>query len=139
MTALDRACEILFDEQATCVVISGEDVYISHERGVKPLLKLLDEKRDVVGASAADKVVGKAAAMIYVLLGIKELHAYVISSLAVEFLRAHNVSVRYDKLVPMIRNRTDTGFCPMEQATKDINEPNEALLAIRKRLSELEK
>ncbi|MBO7302759.1 MAG: DUF1893 domain-containing protein, partial [Clostridia bacterium] len=131
--------DLLGEKQATCVIVLGDNVLLSHERGVKPLLKIIDEQIDVKGAFAADKVVGKAAAMLYVLLGIRKLYASVISELAIEALERYGVEVSYATRVPMIRNRTDTGFCPMEQATKNISEPNEALLAIRKRLSELEK
>lgn len=138
MIALDKVKEILCTEQATCVINFNENVYISHERGVKPLLKLIDEKCDVNGGAAADKVVGKAAAMLYVLLGVEELYALVISELAIEALEKYGVAVSYEKRVPMIRNRTDTGFCPMEQATKDIDTPNEALLVIRAKLQELQ-
>lgn len=138
MTALNKAINLLVENQATCVIVSGETVLLSRERGVKPLLKIIDEQTDIKGASAADKVVGKAAAMLYVLLGIKELHALVISELAIEALERYGVAVSYEKRVPMIRNRTDTGFCPMEQATKDIDMPKDALLAIRAKLQELE-
>ena len=138
MTDLDKAYELLRKEKATCVIVYGKNVYVSRERGVKPLLKLVEEKRDVVGASAADKVVGKAAAMLYVTLGVKELHACVISELALELLKSRDVTVRYDKIVFMIRNRTNTGFCPMEQSVKDINDSKEGLSAIKAKLQELE-
>ena len=128
---LEKAVEALLEKNATCVIITDNEMKVSHERGVKPLLMLIDQNCDVCGGVSADKVVGKAAAMLYILLGIGELYACVISELALKALSNSNIKVRYDKVVPMIRNRTDTGFCPMEQAVKDIDEPTEALRAIK--------
>ncbi|MBO5006382.1 MAG: DUF1893 domain-containing protein, partial [Clostridia bacterium] len=86
---------------------------------------------------AADKVVGKAAAFLYLFLGVKNLHALVISEHALSLLLGNGVAVSYDTLVPMIRNRTDTGFCPMEQATMNCSSPEEALAAIKETLKKL--
>jgi len=36
-----------------------------------------------------------------------------------------------------IRNRTDTGFCPMESAVWDISDPCEAKAALERRISEM--
>ena len=49
----------------------------------------------------------------------------------------HNEEFRYtysaqqQKEVEAIRNRTNTGFCPMETAVWSISDPGEALTAIR--------
>lgn len=134
---MKNAIDLLNEKSATCVILINDKSFISYERGVKPLLDIIDEKYNVKGAVAADKVVGKAAAMLYILLEIKDLHACVISEFALNVLSKSTINVTYDKKVPMIRNRTDTGFCPMEQATMDIDDPNEALVAIKTTLERL--
>ena len=134
---LSEVKRLLREGDFTCVIVKGDNVFTSKERGVKPLISLLDADAELSGALAADKVVGKAAAMLYLLLNIKKLYASVISELALDTLTEAGVEVSYETLVPMIRNRTNTGFCPMEQATKDIDDPNEALNAIRKTIVEL--
>lgn len=134
---LKNALDLLVDNGATCVVLANGECFVSHDRGVKPLLQLIEEKRNVKCGVAADKVVGKAAAMLYILLGIDELYACVISELAFDVLTDHGIKVSYEKKVPMIRNRTDTGYCPMEQTTKDIDDPTEALKAIKQTLQKL--
>ncbi len=131
------AYAILCREGCTCVLTDGKTVHTSTQRGVRPLLELLDSGAKLQGFQAADKVVGRAAAMIYCLLGIQSLHALVISQGALEVLRQHGISVRYDALVSGIRNRASTGPCPMEQATAGIQDPLLALEAIRIRLKEL--
>lgn len=134
---LSEVKRLLREGDFTCVIVKGENVFTSKERGVKPLISLLDADSELSGALAADKVVGKAAAMLYLLLNIKKLYASVISELALDTLTGAGIEVSYETLVPMIRNRTNTGFCPMEQVTKDIDDPNEALNAIRKTIVEL--
>ena len=124
----------------TCAIFEGEKVLKSEKRGVAPLLEWLESGlsgKDFYGFSAVDKVVGKAAAFLYVLLGVKELYAFVLSDEAEKVLIAHGIAVGYQEKVPAIRNRTNTGFCPMEQAVWDIDEPNAARLAILQTLEKL--
>ena len=137
MNDLIKAKEILENGAFTCVLVKGDEVISFSERGVKPLLALLSQSKNLESFCAADKVVGKAAAFLYLLLGVKKLHALVISEHALSLLRENGVCVSYDTLVPMIRNRTDTGFCPMEQATMNCSSPEEALAAIKETLKKL--
>ena len=45
--------------------------------------------------------------------------------------------VEYGNLSEAIRNRDNTGYCPMETAVLDIDVPAEAVTAIRAKLEEL--
>lgn len=137
MTDLDKARELLISHDLTCAVVRGEKTLSSTARGVKPLLGWLDSGEVLSDASAADKVVGKGAAMLYVLLGVKNVYAKVISEIALECLNANGISASADSVVPRIVNRKGDGLCPIESAVCDIDDPETALLAIRKRLSEL--
>lgn len=135
----DKAIELLAGGSYTCVLCKEGVQYTSTERGVKPLLSWLDAGIDLKGFSAADKVVGKAAAFLYVLLEVESVYAVVISEKAKEVLVQYGISVFYDTLVPGIRNRMNTGFCPMEDAVKEMDTPEEALLAIRNKWLQLQK
>ena len=136
---LTRARQMLAKRALTCVIVSGELVYISKDRGVKPLLECYYEKKIPFGFSAADKVVGKAAAFLYVLLGAKELYADVLSRPALVVLQQYDITVTYGQLTDAIRNRANTGFCPMETAVLTIEDPTEALDAIEKTKIALQK
>lgn len=134
---LEEAKKCLIEKGYTCVVKREGQVYTSEERGVKPLLSWFDSEVDLTGFVAADKVVGKGAAMLYVLLGVRELYASVLSKPAKATLEQYGIIVCFDTCVEGIRNRAGTGPCPMEDAVKDIDTPKEALEAIRKRLAEM--
>lgn len=131
MSDLSRAKELVRGGACTCALVCGEKTVISQKRGVLPLLELYDSGEDYSAFSAADKVVGRAAAFMYVLLGVSELHAFIISEPALSVLREGGVRVSFSSRVEAIRNRTNTGLCPMETATRDIDNAEEALMAIR--------
>ena len=136
-TDLAKAKKILFDTGATCVLCRGKSRCESSLRGVMPLLDLLDTGMDFSGYAAADKVVGKATAVLYCLLGVSAVYTPVISEAALAIFQKNNIAVEFDLCVPAIFNHRKDGFCPMETATKHINEPEAALVAIRKTLEKL--
>ena len=68
---MENAKELLESGGYTCVITDGDRVLTSTLRGVKPLVQFLESGRDLTGFSAADKVVGRATAYLYVLLGVK--------------------------------------------------------------------
>lgn len=139
MTDIERAKALLTEGGYTVVLCHGDATHIDTRRGVAPLLALLDRGEDVSGFAAADKVVGKAAAFLYLRLGVAAVHAAVISTPAYDLLTAHGIDTTYDTLVPAIRNRAGDGFCPMETVTLPLTDPVEAEAAIRQRLAELKK
>jgi hypothetical protein len=137
MRDLEKARALLEQESYTCVICRGEDTVTDRRRGVRPLLELLESGKSFADYSAADKVVGKAAAFLYCLLGIRALYAGVLSEPARDVLASAGIHVEYGSLVPAIRNRTGDGFCPMESAVWELNDPADAPDAIRAALRKL--
>ena len=135
---LQKAKEMLQTEGCTCVLCKGEETHSSTQRGVKPLLNWLQQNPDWQGYCAADRVVGRAAAFLYLLMGVKQLYAGVISQHALRLLEQHHIECEYGRLVPAIRNRAGDGFCPMESAVLEIDDPTEALAAIKQTLQSLQ-
>jgi hypothetical protein len=133
---LEQAKAILAEGNYTCVLCKDQHIHSSTHRGVRPLLELLDT--DVSGFSAADKVVGKATALLYCLLKVKAVYAQVISQAALQVLQSQGITVAWDHQVDYIRNRAGDGRCPMEEATEGIDGPKEALAAIENKLKQLQ-
>ena len=127
---LEKAKKLLLKTGSTCVLCSEAIILTDNRRGVRPLLDLLEGNANVVGYSAADKVVGKAAAHLYCLLKIENLYAGIISQPALTVLNEAGIYVEYGQLVPAIKNRTGDGFCPMESAVLGISSSEDALAAI---------
>ena len=135
MTDLEKAKALLQSGDFTCVLCKDDKVHTSRQRGVRPLLELLST--DVSGFSAADKVVGKATALLYCLLNVRTIHAVVISQAALQVLQSREIPVTWDHQVAYIKNRAGDGRCPMEEATEGIDDPHAALIAIENKLKEL--
>lgn len=106
----------------------------SFERGVLPLVEMVRSEKSMKGFYCADKVVGKAAAFMYVLLKPEELYAFVISEKAEAVLKKYGIRYFSGEIVPAVRNRKGDGFCPMETATEKAETPEEALGILEEKL-----
>lgn len=137
MKDLIKAKEILLSGKYTCVLCKENEIFTSEFRGVKPLVKWYAEKTELEGFSAADKVVGKATAFLYALLGVKRVFAKVISLPAKEVLENHGIEVSFNTLVPNIINRAGDGICPFELAVQDVYDSNESYKIICLKMEEM--
>lgn len=136
--SLEQAKSLLTSTDSTLAVVSVDDFFTSKERGVKPLMHLLKEKKGFLkGASVADKVIGKAAALLMALGEIKEVHTLIISEPAIKVFEKYNIPCFYDKKVDRIINRTGDGLCPMETLCLDVENPQEAFTKIKEKLSKM--
>lgn len=128
---------LVANKEATCVAVRGDEILTSTEKGIKPLLRWLAEGQDLCGFSVADKVVGKAPALLYSLLGPDAVFAPVMSHTARAVLVAAGIAVSYDELTHLISNRAGTGQCPMDASVTNVFDPTEAVGVIRDRLHQL--
>ncbi len=103
------------------------------------MMKFIGKGKDLKGYSAADMIVGKAAAMLFVKAGICAVHGKVMSEAASEYLEAHHIPHSYDKLTEQIINRTGDNICPMEAAVANISDPEEGYNALFNKIQEMRK
>ena len=135
---IDRAKAVLAsDPTLGCAACHDGEIVTGMGRGVKPLLQWLSCGQNVHGYAAADRVVGKAAALLYAKLGVVAVHAETMSEGGLAALQANHIEASYDVLVPMILNRMHTGMCPIEASVQSIRTPDEAELAIRAAVARL--
>lgn len=135
---LEKAIKILEEEKdLTLVLVLNESIYKSSEKGIKPLLQLLNSGKNYLNYSAADKIVGKAAAMLYKLLNINDIYGEVMSISAINFLEQNNIKFKYKIKTKEIINRKGTGICPMEETVLNIENPTEAKKLLEDKLKEL--
>lgn len=137
MTDTETAKAVLASGEYTIVLCRNSDIVTSKKSGIAPMLDFIERGIELDGYSAADKIVGKAAALLFVLVGIKAVYAEVLSESGAETLRSHAVPFSCGTLCSEIKNREGTGICPMEQTVADIQSPNEAHDALVKKLDEL--
>ena len=139
MNDIQRAKQILHspDGGYTCVLCRGEEILTATKNGIAPMMDFLDSGADLRGFCAADRIVGKAAAMLFVLAGVREVYADVITDEAVRVLSEHRIEASWERRTEMIVNRMGTGPCPMEQTVKDIENPQKAREEIRQTMLRL--
>ncbi len=126
------AKKIFNEEDFSLVIVKDEKVLLkSNERGIKPIYDIVKvDHSEYINASAADKVVGRGAAIVYDILKIKNLYAELISESALEFLKDTDIVVEYDKKVENIRNRDNTDLCPMEKLSMGILDGNDFIAKV---------
>ena len=121
--------------RARCVAYNDAGIQVSEERGIRPMILWLEEDAEFLrGASVADKIVGRAAAMIMIYAGVKEVYASVISNGALEVLLDAGVNVIYSMTAIAISNRRGDGICPMERSVAPISDPEEAYKVLREKV-----
>lgn len=143
MDDLSLAKEKLNEEGCTFAAARDGQVISSEKCGILPLLDLLDGKAMtgdmpdggdapvLNGWAVADKVVGKAPAMLYVLLGPASVYAHVMTIDAEKVLGNAGIRFCSDVETEKIINRRGTDICPMEKAVSGTDDPEEALEAVR--------
>ena len=139
MDDLLRAKELLKADGCTCALVLGGYEKSSSRSGIAPLLELLEDGVDKAGSSVADKIVGKAAALLYALMGVKRVYAEVLSEAGRAVLNSHGISVEYSTRTDRILNRKGDGPCPMEKAVENCSDPLEAKKLLTETLERLRK
>jgi len=83
------------------------------------------------GASMADVVVGKAAALLARAVDVEAIYTPLLSRRALDYLRQQGIRMEYDLLVEGILNRSRNDLCPLEHITVDIDDAERAVEVIR--------
>lgn len=121
----------------TLVIRCDEKVIKSNHKGISPLIELNEKNLNLEGACAYDKIVGKAAALLYARLNIKYVYAEVLSKRGMDTLDNYGVEYDYSVFTDEIINRLKTGMCPMEETVLDVNNPEEAYEKLKKKIIEM--
>ncbi|MDF2616830.1 MAG: hypothetical protein K0Q47_1485 [Sedimentibacter sp.] len=120
------------------IVKDGKLVFSSTGIGIKPLFTAVEQLKDELeGSSVADKVTGKAAAMLCKYAKIKEMHTHLISENAIAVLKDTQIILEYEESAPYIENRDRTGMCPVETLSLKTNDIDELKSGITKFLESI--
>ena len=128
MTDLDIAKTELYEEQLTLAIVKNSAVIFQTK--IHRITGFLDavEKlgSDLEGSSLADRVVGKAIALLCVYAKIREVYAAVLSRKAYAVLKQNKISVQWKELVDNVLDVNKNDMCPFEKAAADIIDPAKA-------------
>lgn len=135
LAALSRQLE---EGRYSCVVYNGGETRVYTQKGVLDLYDMVSTKSEFLnGSMMADKIVGKGAAAMMVLGGVKAMRTGVICSSALKMLRDNGVKVYFDEEVDYIINRSKTDWCPLEKRVKDASTAEECWPIIEQFVADL--
>jgi hypothetical protein len=110
-----------------CVVKEGNVVFEARTHGVLGFMEAVEEFKDRLdGASVADRVVGKAIALLCVYANVGAVYAATVSKAAKALLGGNSVYLEWDSLVENILGADKSKTCPFEQLVDRIADPSEA-------------
>ncbi|RJS76069.1 DUF1893 domain-containing protein [Candidatus Bathyarchaeota archaeon] len=128
MSDLELAKNRLKRKSLSLVIVKeGKLLFESRLSGINGLLEAIDKLSDKMHqSSVADKVVGRAAALLLAYSHVRETYAETVSKEGLKVLRENDVAVEYAVLVPQILDRTGKNICPFEKFSSNIKSPSEA-------------
>ena len=116
MSAIDKAKKLL--ESGHTIAVVGKSVSVFDGRGIKDLFSL--KKEELAGAAVADKIVGRAAALLLADGGVAQVYAQTLSEGGKKVLEDAGIKVAFGVLTKEIVNRAGDGPCPMEVLSRGV-------------------
>jgi predicted RNA methylase len=139
MQDLEIAKKQLYDKQLTLVIVKNGQVFFqtdSHRiSGFIGAIEKFDT--DLNGASVADRVAGKALALLCVYAGIREVYAEVLSRKAKAVFEENKLAFEWKQLVDNVLDLNKTDTCPFEKAAADISDPKDSYVAFKALLEKM--
>ena len=128
MTDLDIAKTELYEEQLTLAIVkNGTVLFQAKSHRITGFLDAIEKYgSELEGSSLADRVVGKAIALLCVYAKIREVYASVLSRKAYAVLKQNKISVQWKELVDNVLNVNKNDMCPFEKAATEITDPEKA-------------
>jgi hypothetical protein len=132
--------ETLHRERCSLVVEKDGRQYRFFKKGVRDLEDLLNHSPELLEeATAADKVIGKAAAGMVVVGKVKQLYADVLSRKALKLLDAAGISYSCGQLVDHIVIAENDDRCPLEKIVAPATTAEEVVAMLRAHFAKMQK
>jgi len=141
MKDLEKAKRILKDEDLSLVIVKdGKTIFRSDSPGIDGILQAIEKLgKQLSRSSVADKIVGKAAALLFAYSRIASVYAATLSRRGLRTLSKHKIPVEYDLLVPEILDKKGKDICPFERFTSNIESPDCAFEKLKAYMESLKK
>ncbi len=133
----------MLERQGLSLLIIKADLpaFMTKEGGVAPLMQAIEGigREELAGSIVADKVIGRAAALLMAYFGAKEVYAGVLSEKAVPILDRFSIPYHFGSIVQEILNRDRSGTCRFELTVQDVEEPEEAYRRLTAKIRSMKK
>jgi hypothetical protein len=124
--------KLIKEDLSLVIVKKGKVIFETKKQGISGFLQAIEKlDKNLVAASAADKIVGVAAAMLCVYSGVASVFALTVSEEGIRVLEDNNILCRFEKKVSNILNRDKNDVCPFEKLAISSRNPDEAYVKLR--------
>ena len=139
MQDLEIAKKQLHDQQLTLAIVKGGQVlFQTNSHRISGFIGAIEKfGTQLNGASVADRVAGKALALLCVYAGIREVYAEVLSRKAQAVFDENKISVEWQQLVDNVLDLNKAGVCPFEKVAEGIVDPAESFGAFKALLEKM--
>jgi len=128
MRDLEVARSKLKGENLSLVIVKdGKIVFKTMSSGIGGFLQAIELlNRELAESSIADKIMGRAAALLSVYSRVSAVFAVTISKEGIKVLEDNDIPYQFERRVPNILNSKGDDMCPFEKLTITITNPAEA-------------
>jgi len=133
MSDLDIAKSRLYEEELTLTIVkNGGVLFETHSHRISGFLGAIEKLGAVLeGAAVADRVAGKAIALLCVCAKISNVYAEVLSEKAKAVFEENGIRHEWKELVKHVLDLNKSGVCPFEKAAAEISDPKDAYKAFK--------
>ena len=128
MHDLEIAKKGIYEKGLTLSIVKdGKVIFGTFSHGISGFLEAVEKLGDKLkGTFVADRVVGKAVALLCVYGKVKAIYAVTLSKKAKAVLEENSVYQEWNDLVENILDTNRAEICPFEKLATEISNPNEA-------------
>ena len=139
MTDLEIAKIELKTKGLTLIIVKkGKIIFKTKDHKIAGFLSAIDKfGKSLEYSSIADRVVGKAVALLCVYAKIKAIYAEVISTKAKKVLEKSHITHEWNSIVSDILNLEKNRVCPFELKAMSISDPEDTYFELKNMLESL--
>lgn len=126
----------LHENNLNLVIVKRERiVFETGAHGIGGFLLAIEKLgKKMVGSAVADRIVGRAAALLCAYGEVASVFAVTISEDGMQILRENAISYEYENRVSNILSYDRTDICPFEKLAADLRNPKEAYAKLKQEI-----
>lgn len=136
MLDLEIAKNRLQSKDVTLVIVKNREViFETEEHKIKGFLGAIEKLgKSLEGSSIADRVVGKAIALLCVYSKVYSVYAAILSKEAKRVLEKYQISHEWSIIVEEILNLEKNRACPFEMKARNMSDPKKTYFELKRLL-----
>jgi hypothetical protein len=139
MQDLEIAKKRLYDKDLTLVIVkNGGIVFETNSQKISGFVGAIEMfNAQLNGASVADRVAGKALALLCAYAGIQEVYAELLSRKAKAVLVANEIPFEFKDMIDNVLDVNKKDICPFEKVADSVSTPKDAYGAFKTLLEKM--